>query len=157
MRGPSCHHELMVGGSDITPDRETEIVRVIEAVTVWTRTRPDIRGVAVVGSWACGNATMSSDVDIIMLTDDPTTYVVSTGWWAFLGRAELIATTEWGPLTERRIALLSGLEIEFGIAPVSWANIDPLDAGTMRVVRDGLQIIRDPDGRLRALVGAASK
>jgi hypothetical protein len=34
----SCQHELMVGGSDITPDREAEIARIIEAVTIWTHT-----------------------------------------------------------------------------------------------------------------------
>ena len=153
----SCQDELMVGGSDITPDRDAEIARVVEAVTAWTHTRPDIQGVVVVGSWARGTATMSSDIDIVLLTNDPATYIASTGWWGFLGRAELIATRQWGPLTELRVALASGLEIEFGIVPPSWASIDPLDPGTMRVVRDGVQIIYDPDGLLRALVGRATE
>lgn len=153
----SCQYELMVGGSDITPDREAETARIIEAVTAWTDTRPDIRGVVVVGSWARGTATMSSDIDIVLLTSDPATYIVSTGWWGFLGQAELIATRQWGPLTERRVALPSGLEIEFGIAPLSWASIDPPDPGTVRLVRDGLQIIDDPEGLLRALVATAAE
>jgi len=89
---------------------------------------------------------MSSDINIVLLTNDPATYIVSTGWWGFLGRAELIATRQWGPLTGRRIALPSGLEIEFGIAPPSRASIDPPDPGTVRVIRDGQQIIHDPDG-----------
>ena len=153
----SCQHELMVSGSDITPDREAEIARIIEAVTIWTHTRPDIRGVVVVGSWARGTATMSSDIDIVLLTNDPATYIVSNGWWGFLGQAELIATKQWGPLTERRVALASGLEIEFGIVPPSWASIDPPDPGTMGVVRDGVQLIYDPDGLLGALVGTAAE
>lgn len=147
----------MVGGSEITPDREAEIAGITEAVTAWAYTRPDIQGVVVVGSWARGTANMSSDIDIVLLTNDPATYIVSTGWWGFLGRAELIATRQWGPLTERRVALPSGLEIEFGIVPPSWASIDPTDPGTMRVVRDGLQIIYDPDGLLQALVGTATE
>lgn len=147
----------MVGGSEITPDREAEIAGITEAVTAWAYTRPDIQGVVVVGSWARGTANMSSDIDIVLLTNDPATYIVSTGWWGFLGRAELIATRQWGPLTERRVALPSGLEIEFGIVPPSWASIDPPDPGTMRVVRDGLQIIYDPDGLLQALVGTATE
>ena len=147
----------MVGGSDITPDREAEIAGIIETVTAWAHTRPDIQGVVVVGSWARGTATMSSDIDIVLLTTDVATYIVSTGWWGFLDRAELIATRQWGPLTERRVALPSGLEIEFGIVPPSWASIDPPDPGTVRVVGDGLRIIYDPDGVLRALVGTATK
>lgn len=70
----------MVGGSDITPDRKAEIARIIEAVIAWTHTRPDIRGVVVAGSWANGTATMSSDVDIVQLTNHPATYIVSIGW-----------------------------------------------------------------------------
>ncbi len=153
----SCQHELMVGGSDITPDREAEIAWVVEVVTAWTHSRPDIRGVVVVGSWARGTATMSSDVDIVLLTNDPATYLGSARWWGFLGRAQLVATRQRGPLTELRVALPSGLEIEFGIVPPSWASIDPPDPGTMRVVRDGVQIIYDPDGLLRALVGTAAE
>jgi hypothetical protein len=100
---------------------------------------------------------MSSDIDIVLLTNDPAIYTVATGWWDFLGQAELIATKQWGRITERRVALPSGLEIEFGIAPPSWASIDPPDSGTMGVIGDGLQIIHDPHGLLRALVGAADE
>jgi len=121
----SCQHELMVGGSDITPDRETEIAGIIEAVTAWAHTRPDIQGVVVVGSWARGTSTMSSDIDIVLLTNDPATNIVSTGWWGFLGRAELIATRQWGPLTERRVAFpprdwrsSSGLFLHLGQASI---------------------------------------
>ena len=76
---------------------------------------------------------------------------------ALFGSAELIATRQWGPLTERRVALPSGPEIEFGVVPQSWADIDPPDPGTVRVVHDGLQIIYSPDGLLRGLVCTATE
>lgn len=146
----------MVEGAHTTPDRKAEFARVVDAVHVWARARVDIRGVAVVGSWARGTATMTSDVDIVLLTNDPAIYLTSTGWWDFLGPAQLVATKRWGELTERRIALPSGLEIEFGIAAPSWARVEPADSGTMRVVCDGLHIVRDPDALLRRLVEAAA-
>lgn len=57
-------------------------------------------------------------------------------------------------MTERRLRLRSGLEIEFGIAPLSWASTAPLDAGTARVIHDGYIPIFDPDGLLRRLIRA---
>lgn len=145
----------MVEGTGCTPDREADVARIIAAVERWAGTRVDIRAVAVVGSWARGTATAASDIDIVLLTNDPADYLTSTGWWDFLGSAQLVATKRWGELTERRIALPSGLEIEFGIVAPSWAGVDPLDLGTVRVVRDGLHIVRDPDKLLRRLVEAA--
>lgn len=62
----------------------------------------------------------------------------------------------WGPLTERRLLLEDGLEVEVGIAEPAWAATDPVDPGTRRVVTDGLRILHDPDGRLAALAIAAS-
>jgi len=46
------------------------------------------------------------------------------------------------------------LEVEVGIGPLSWAQIDPVDAGTRRVVTDGCRILHDPDGQLQRLLVA---
>lgn len=52
--------------------------------------------------------------------------------------------------------LPSGLEVEAGIAPPSWAAMDEMDPGTHRVVRDGLIPLYDPDGLLPTLSAACS-
>jgi hypothetical protein len=41
-----------------------------------------------------------------------------------------------------------------GLAPVSWASVTPVDAGTVRVVDDGHRIVHDPDGIVAALAEA---
>jgi hypothetical protein len=46
------------------------------------------------------------------------------------------------------------MEVELGIADTLWARLDPVDAGTRRVVTDGLKPLVDKDGLFRALVGA---
>ncbi|GAA2715191.1 hypothetical protein GCM10010429_36100 [Micromonospora olivasterospora] len=48
----------------------------------------------------------------------------------------------------------SGFEVELGVVPVSWADIDPVDPGTRRVVSDGHRVVHDPAGVLAALSAA---
>jgi hypothetical protein len=62
-----------------------------------------------------------------------------------------------GPLTERRLQLEGGLEVEVGLTEPAWAATDPVDPGTRRVVTDGMRILHDPDGRLAALAAAATR
>jgi uncharacterized protein len=123
------------------------------AAGIW---HPDIRGLALVGSWARGSARADSDVDLVVLTSHPDRYLADDDWTAALGDAEVLDTQAWGVLTERRLLLKGGLEVEVGIAEPTWAATDPVDPGTRRVVTDGLRILHDPDGRLAALADAAT-
>ena len=52
-------------------------------------------------------------------------------------------TKEWGRLTERRVRLSSGLEVDFGFVDPSWTATDPVDPGTASVVLDGCQPMLD--------------
>jgi uncharacterized protein len=99
---------------------------------------------------------MDSDVDLVVLTDDKERYIADVRWVpdAVGEAAELVRTEDWGPLTERRVALPSGLEVEFGFVSPSWASVDPVDPGTARVVRDGWSPLVDPE-RVLARLGAA--
>ena len=53
-----------------------------------------------------------------------------------------------------RVSLSSGADVEISFAPVSWASIAPLDAGTRRVITDGYRILHDPAGFLERLYEA---
>lgn len=140
--------------SKLTSDREQDVQRFIEDVAVWARKRGDLRGVAVVGSWARGSARMDSDVDVILLTDEATEYVDNEQWAQELGAKAIIRTQKWGVLTERRLSLPGGLEVEVGVVSPSWASIAPLDEGTAQVVAGGLVPLHDPDGLLAGLLSA---
>ena len=146
----------MDGRGDVASERFAEVARGGDELERWARNRIDIVGISVVGSWARDAATMASDLDIVLLTSDPAIYLAPTGWWGFLGPAELVAATQWGVLAERRIALPSRLEIEFGITEPSWAQVDLPDPGTQRVVRDGMDIVFDRDGLLQRLLESAN-
>lgn len=86
-------------------------------------------------------------------------YVTSEQWIesAVLERASVVRRMDWGPLlTERRLRLGSGFEVEFGFAPIAWASTDPVDPGTAGVVRGGLRALHDPDEVLAELLRAVS-
>ena len=63
------------------------------------------------------------DVDLVVLALDPSAYVNDDSWVeSVVGElAPLVRTMTWGTVTERRVRLASGLEVEFGFAPLSWA------------------------------------
>ena len=140
----------------VTAERRTEVEQLLARARDWAARRPDVVAVALAGSWAYGRARMDSDVDLVVLTTEKPAYLRDGSWAAELGGTRLIRTRDWGPLyTERRFVLPSGLEVELGVAPPSWASTDPPDPGTCAHVRDGgLVALHDPDGVLARLVEA---
>jgi hypothetical protein len=141
---------------DVTERRRGECERVVSSTVGWAEGRTDVRAVGIAGSWARGTAAMSSDLDLVVLTDAKESYVDDDGWIAVAAGSpgRLIRTRAWGPLTERRVALESGFEVEYGFAPTSWASSDPVDPGTAEVVAAGFRVVYDPDGLIARLVRA---
>lgn len=120
-------------------------------MAAWATQRSDVRAVALVGSWARDQGRPESDVDLVVLTAAGEEYVSTEAWAHALGAVSVLWTRRWGVVTERRLAMPSGLEVDVGIASPSWAETEPFDDGTAAVVRDGLRILHDPDGLLSRL------
>ena len=100
---------------------------------------------------------MDSDVDLAILTGDPRLYVEDEAWAGDLGGGRIIRTQAWGPMTERRFILPSGLEVEAGIVSPSWAATDPVDPELPPIIRDGFEILHDPQGLLSRLQDACNR
>jgi len=141
----------------VTSERAAEYQGIVRSVTAWADEQHDIAGVAAVGSWARYEPRMDSDLDLVVLTVDKQRYLTATSWVPeAVGRqAKIVRTQGWGPLTERRVVLRSGFEIEFGFVAPSWASTDPLDEGTARVVRDGCLPLYDPSGAFQQLTAVS--
>jgi predicted nucleotidyltransferase len=133
-----------------------EVDAILERVTTWASRRADVRGLMLVGSWARGEPGADSDVDIVLLSTEPARYAERDDWLEELGPVRLVRTASWGVITERRLALPGGLEVELGVGPPSWAADDPVDPGTRRVVERGARPLYDPDGALARLVAACT-
>jgi predicted nucleotidyltransferase len=128
------------------------ITEFLSAIARWGATQPDVTGVALVGSYARGSATSSSDIDLVVLTSCPGQYIKHTDWAKAFGHVRRQQTEDWGKVTSLRIWYEDGLEVEYGLATPEWAT-PPLDEGTRRVIEDGMLVLFGRDGLLRAPAG----
>lgn len=129
--------------------RRREVAGVIAEVTRWAQGDEGIDGLVLVGSYARGDERMASDVDLVLLTPDPSFYADDLAWFQTVRkRSRLIRVMNWGPVQERRFRLPSGLHVEIGVAPTNWTDI-PLDQGTQRVLGEGHRVLHDPRGVLQ--------
>jgi predicted nucleotidyltransferase len=147
---------MVAGREDLSPERTGEIEALMRVVERWAEDSDDIQAVAVVGSWARGEARMDSDVDLCVLTTTPSRYLRDTDWIRTFSSSRIVRERSFGMVEERRLALASGLEVELGITTPAWATTGHLDEATAAVVRKGLIILYDPNGLLRKLVADVS-
>jgi uncharacterized protein len=134
--------------------------RLLERITAWFQAREGVAAIALVGSHARGAARPDSDIDLVLLVDDPQAYKHGQDWLSSLAVNELnnlVVTSQdedYGPLWSRRVFLSSGHEVEFGFARPTWASTEPLDSGTQQVVRDGCHALYDPHEIMKRLITA---
>jgi uncharacterized protein len=113
-------------------------------VAGWAAGRRGILGAGLAGS------------RVILLVEDVTSYTQHAEWAEELGATRIVRTRRWGPLTERRLQLPGGRELDVGIVGPSWASVVPLDPATRRVVEEGFRVVYDPHGLLETLVSAVA-
>lgn len=118
----------------------------------WADEHDGVKAVALVGSYARGAERMASDLDLMILAENPEA-LADEGWFVQIRpHARFIRAANWGPVRERRFRLGSGLLVELNFATESWADV-PLDGGTRRVLEDGHRILYDT-GPLRVAASA---
>lgn len=139
----------------ITPDRLRRVERVVAAAGSRARSDANIRAVLVVGSYAYGRPTATSDVDLVVVAADREPLLQDDELLRGIAGddAALLREEDWGPLRERRCRTADGLDVELGLTPLSWLAT-PVDPGTARVLRDGCRVVWDPDGRARAALAS---
>jgi predicted nucleotidyltransferase len=140
-------------GGGVNAPRRAEYERILDRLAAWASVQADIVAIAVVGSWARGQPRMDSDIDAVVLTTDTARYTGRDDWVAAAAghAAPIVRRQDWGVLQERRVRLPSGLEVEYGFVPPSWAATEPVDAGTRDVAEHGFHPIYDPHGILQRL------
>jgi predicted nucleotidyltransferase len=139
----------------ILPELPSRVAAAIASTQRAAEQLPAIRAVALVGSWARGAGRDDSDVDIVVLSNEPAVLLGATEWISgFYPGADLIRTNDFGAIQERRLRLPDDLVVELGIGAIDWARAAPPDPGTRRVARDGLVPLHDPDAILQALLAA---
>ena len=61
---------------------------LLSRFTRWAQQRPGITAVALVGSFARDTARADSDVDLVVIADDPASYLADAAWAHAFGSVE---------------------------------------------------------------------
>ncbi|HJS49115.1 MAG TPA: aminoglycoside 6-adenylyltransferase, partial [Gaiellaceae bacterium] len=132
------------------------------AVTDWALERPDVRAVFVVGSRARTDtpADRWSDLDIVLVVDDPEPYARSDDWvWEF--GTPVLTFLEETPVgqRERRVLYESGEDVDLPLFPLSALEQLVQSGAANALLGRGYRVLVDEVGleaRLRNLAGQAS-
>lgn len=116
--------------------KDCEVDHFLERFTAWAASQADLQAAALVGSYARGTPRPDSDLDLVMLVEEPKVYLADPVWTRQLGQPLGQQVEEYGRLTSLRVWYAGGLEVEFGLTDPDWAD-QPLDPGTAQVLADG--------------------
>jgi predicted nucleotidyltransferase len=117
-----------------------DIREFLNAFVTWASARPDVQGIALVGSYARGAGRDDSDIDLVILTDQPHQYLEDLQWIDRFGVVGKHQTEDYGKLISIRVWYENGPEVEYGLTTPDWAAL-PLDAGTQRVISGGMRVL----------------
>ena len=130
---------------------------LIGSITNWSKMQSGIEGLLLVGSYARGNPRPQSDIDLVILVKEKSSFLKNTEWIETFGESKISKKENWGAVEFIRVFYKTGYEVEFGFANSIWASIDPLDRGTQKVVSDAAKILWDPKNLLTNLLKAIEK
>ncbi len=129
----------------------------LDQVRQWATQGRDVIAVALVGSWAIRTATPASDVDLVIIVNDPQRSLADNQWLQHFGQVLRTSDEDWGVVQSKRVFYANGLEVEFGITSRKWASTAPVDPGTKKVVEHGVRILVDRNGILDSLLRAVDR
>lgn len=87
----------------------------LDAFVAWAGGHGDVQGIALVGSYARGGARDDSDIDLVILTDQPQVYLEDPRWMEHFGTVKEYQTEDYGKLISIRVFYQNGIEVEYGI------------------------------------------
>jgi aminoglycoside 6-adenylyltransferase len=123
---------------------------MIDVIAAWGAARPDVRTGLLVGSQARTDtpADTWSDIDVVLLVDDPAVYLESGDWLAEIERPLLsfLEPTAVGGFVERRVLFESGQDVDFSIIAASRAEELVTSPETQRVLARGYRVLFDKLG-----------
>jgi len=138
----------------------SQLDEVLEPVAAWARSRSDVSGLAVVGSWASGTPRPDSDIDLMLLVPEPQGFRSDQRWPAEIPWSERRVVdwrdVQYGKAWSRHVRLEPPCELEFTFCAPSWAQTCPVDPGTFAAVSGGCRVLLDKAGLFEGLLTATS-
>jgi aminoglycoside 6-adenylyltransferase len=136
----------------------TRLELIAAAITDWASERDDVRAAFVVGSQARTDAPADrwSDLDVVLVVDDPEPFVRDAAWVAEFGTPVLtfVEATALGDERERRVLYESGHDVDLPLIPLS--AVDHLDVAAPLLAR-GYRVLVDKIGLEERLSSMAQR
>ena len=152
-----CFHDTIILTDDCLSDyickkekTEKMIQKFTDELRHWAENNDQVESVILVGSYARGTYTDTSDLDVVLITPEKERMVREQNFPETFGPFIKKQTEFYGACTSIRVWYRNGLEVEFGLVEPSWIAL-PLDPGTRQVLSDGFWIILDKKGYFRKL------
>jgi aminoglycoside 6-adenylyltransferase len=127
----------------------------LAAVTAWGRRRPDVHAALLIGSHARSQAAADqwSDIDLVLVVDQPATYLDDASWLGAFGQPLLtfLEPTAVGGFTERRVLFATGQDVDFALLPLTAAHELAGRAELGAVLGRGFRVLVDKLGVERTL------
>lgn len=118
----------------------------------WAFGNQGILAIGLVGSYARGEETAGSDVDLVLIADDRSQLLDDVSWISRFGVLESAIPEHYGVVRSLRCRSHEGVELELGITAEEWCT-PPIDPETSSVIGDGMRVIFDRDKRLENAIG----
>ena len=94
----------------------------LSAFVNWASAQEDVEGIALVGSYARGEARDESDIDLVLLTKEMERYLENVKWLERFGAVEKQQAEDYGELISIRVWYEGGVEVEYGITVSATPN-----------------------------------
>lgn len=126
----------------------------LSEVVSWASKQDSVLGVSLVGSYARGQARLDSDIDLVILSNEPAKLLTKNEWLSEFGEPISKRHGDYGLVQSKHVLYKDGLKVEYGITTLEWTNTEPLDIETCKVVTDGMVILYDPENAFSRLQNA---
>ena len=117
-----------------------------ETVRVWAAAQADVVAVLLVGSYARSRQNEGSDVDLVVVLEDPVPRLQSPVWTSHFGEVLGIRRGDYGPVQSLFVTYRVGPEVELGLTGRVWLDLARHDAETRSILQRGAQVWYDPSG-----------
>jgi aminoglycoside 6-adenylyltransferase len=131
---------------------------VAATVADWAASQDDVRAAVVVGSYARSDvpADRWSDLDVILIVDDPERFAADESWVAEFGTPALtfLDETAVGDQRERRVLYETGEDVDFPLIPLAALERLESSENATELIRRGFRVLVDEVGleaRLRRI------
>lgn len=109
----------------------------LEKFINWSKEEGNILAVVLVGSYAREAQRPDSDIDLVIITQNPKVYLVSDNWTKTFGEVMKISNEDWGLVQVRRVFYKNALEVEFGITTKDWLD----NPGSKKIIEKGMKML----------------